>query len=87
MELVPHPDLPRPELVDLDCPMTAGFLRSRAKAALAGYVLRRWSIDCSDAHSLRGPEYRLWLRNRAVLVGVDSASIAPGYLPEDFGRG
>ena len=87
MEVVPHPDFPRPELVALDYPMTDGALRIRAKAALAGYVLRRWSVDCSENHSLRGPEYRLWLRNRSALNGVDSASIAPGYLPEDGDSG
>ena len=80
MEVVPHPDFSRPELAALDYPMKEGVLRIRAKAALAGYVLRRWSVDCSEGHSLRGSEYRLWLRNREVLEGVDSASIAPGYL-------
>lgn len=87
MELVPHPAFPCPELAALDYQMTDGVLRIRAKAALAGYVLRRWSVDCSEAHSLRGPEYRLWLQNRSALEGVDSASIAPGYLPQDAGRG
>lgn len=87
MEVVPHPDFPRPELAALDYPMADGVLRIRAKAALAGYVLRRWSVDCSESHSLRGTEYRLWLRNRSALDGVDSASIAPGYLPEDPDRG
>jgi len=87
MELVPHPDFPRPELADLDYPMTGGVLRSRVKAALAGYILRRWSVDHSEAHFLRGPEYRFWLRNRTALEGDDSASIAPGYLPEDSRRG
>lgn len=80
MELVPHPDFDRPELAALDYPMSEGVLRIRARAALAGYVLRRWSIDCSPQHSLHGPEYRLWLRNREVLAGVESAAIAPGYL-------
>lgn len=87
MEVVPHPDSPRPEVAALDYRMTDGVLRIRARAALAGYVLRRWSVDCSEAHSLGSPVYRLWLRNRAVLDGVDSVSIAPGYLPEDSGRG
>lgn len=81
MEVVPHPDFPRSELAALDYPMMDGVLRIRARAALAGYVLRRWSVDCSEGHSLRGPEYCLWLRNRTVLEGVDSAFIAPGYLP------
>ncbi|MBS0173831.1 MAG: WYL domain-containing protein [Nitrospira sp.] len=87
MKLVLHPDFPRPELADLDYPMTGGVLRIRAKAALASYVPRRWSVACSEAHSLRGPEYRLWLRNRAALEGVDSASFALGYFPEDSCRG
>lgn len=87
MELVPHPALPCPELASLDYPMTDGVRRIRAKAALAGYVLRRWSVDCSEAHSLRGTGYRRWLRNRAALERADSASIAPGYLPKDAGRG
>jgi len=87
IEVVPHPDFPRSELAALDYPMTDGVLRIRAKAALVGYVLRRWSIDCSENHSLRGPEYRLWLRNRSALDGVESAFIAPGYLPKDGSRG
>lgn len=87
MEIVPHPDFPRPELAVLDYPMTGGVLRICAKAALAGYVLRRWSVDCSEGHSLRGPEYCLWLRNRAVLDGVDSAYIAPGYVLGEATRG
>lgn len=87
MELVPHPDFASPELAALDYPISDGVLRIRARAALAGYVLRRWSVDCSIGHTLRGPEYRLWLRNQDALEGVGSASIAPGYLPEDSPRG
>lgn len=87
MEVVPHPDFSRPELVALDYPMTEGVLRIRARAALAGYVLRRWSVDCSEGHSLRGPEYRLWLRNREALEDVDSSHIAPGYLSGESARG
>ncbi len=81
LELVPHPDAERSELVALDYPMVDGTLRIVARAALAGYVLRRWSVDCSPDHSLRGPEYRLWLRNTLTLCGVESAAIAPGYVP------
>lgn len=84
---VPDPDFPRPELAALDYPMTDGVLRIRAGAALVGYVLRQWSVDCSEGHSLRGPEYRLWLRNRVAREGVDSASIALGYLAEEHARG
>jgi hypothetical protein len=55
-----------PELAALDFPMTDGVLRVRARAALAGYVLRRWNVDCSPDHGLRGPEYSLWLRDPLV---------------------
>ncbi len=90
MELIPHPDAERSEIAILDYPMTDGVLRIRARAALAGYVLRRWSVDYSPDHSLRGPEYRLWLRDSLALYGVESAAIAPGYVPpgaERFVRG
>lgn len=80
LELVSHPDGPRPEVSALDYPMEEGVLRLKARAALAGYILRRWSVDCSPDHSLRGPEYRLWLRDPLALYGVESAPLAPGYV-------
>lgn len=80
LELVAHPDSERPELAALDYPMTDGVLRVRARAAVAGYVMRRWSVDCSPDHRLRGPEYLLWLRDSLALYGVESAAIAPGYV-------
>lgn len=80
MELVAHPDATRPEVSELDYPMEGGVLRIKARAALAGYVLRRWSIDCSPDHKLRGPEYRLWLKDPLTLYGTDSAELAPGYV-------
>ena len=81
LDLVPHPDGPRPDVSALDYPMEDGVLRLRVRAALAGYLLRRWSVDCSPYHVLRGPEYRLWLRDPLVLYGVGSAALAPGYAP------
>ena len=81
LEVVPHPDSLRPEIAVLDYPMEDGVLRLRARAALAGYVLRRWSVDCSPEHSLSGPEYQLWLRDPLALYGMESATLAPGYVP------
>lgn len=49
------------------------------RAAVAGYLLRRWNIDCSEKHSLKGDEYHLWLKNYPTLYGVDNLVIAPGY--------
>lgn len=90
LELVAHPNSERPELTALDYPMVDGVLMVRARAALAGYVMRRWNVDCSPDHRLRGPEHTLWLRDSLALYGVESAAIAPGYVPPDrkaFARG
>ena len=81
LELVPHPDQPRPEITVMDYQMQEGVLRMKLRAATAGYILRRWSVDCSPDHSLRGPEYRLWLKDPLALYGVKNAVLAPGYRP------
>lgn len=80
LELVPHPQHTRPEVVRMDYPFAEdGVLRFRVRAANAGYMLRRWSVDCSPDHHLRGPEYALWLRDSLVLYGASNAQLAPGY--------
>ncbi|MEM5316515.1 WYL domain-containing protein [Paraburkholderia sp. JHI869] len=79
LELVPHPSHPRPEVVKSDYEMPEGVLKVKVRAANAGYILRRWSVDCSPDHSLRGPEYALWLADPLALYGATSASLAPGY--------
>lgn len=80
LELVPHPDQPRPEITEMDYAMRNGVLRVRLRAATAGYTLRKWGVDCSPDHSLRGHEYRLWLADYLSLYGVRNAVIAPGYV-------
>lgn len=79
LELVPHPDQPRPEITEMDYGMQGGVLRIKLRAATAGYFLRKWSVDCSPDHSLRGHEYRLWLKDQLAIYGVRSAVLAPGY--------
>ncbi|QOR40628.1 WYL domain-containing protein [Billgrantia diversa] len=79
LELVPHPAQPRPEITQMDYGMDDGSLRMKLRAATAGYILRKWSVDCSPDHSLRGPEYRLWLKDHLAIYGVKSALLAPGY--------
>jgi WYL domain len=79
LELVPHPDQPRPEITEMDYGMRDGVLQMKLRAATAGYILRKWSVDCSPDHSLRGPEYRLWLHDPLALYGVKNAVLAPGY--------
>src|SRR5690554_3190700 len=86
LELVPHPDQPRPEITVMDYGMHGGVLSMKLRAATAGYILRKWSVDCSADHSLRGPEYRLWLKDHVALYGVKNAVLAPGYAPLDAAR-
>ena len=80
LDLVPHPDQPRPEITRMDYGLHDSSLRLKLRAAIAGYVLRKWSVDCSPDHRLRGPEYRLWLKDHLSLYGVETAVLAPGYL-------
>jgi len=49
------------------------------RAALAGYLLRRWNVDCTKEASHTGGEYQLWLRNRQTLYGAENLTIALGY--------
>ena len=61
LQLVPHPDQPHPHITEMDYGMKKGVLELRVRAATAGYMLRKWSVDCSADHSLKGKEFRLWL--------------------------
>lgn len=79
LDLVPHPNQEYLEIIENDFGMTDGVLHLKLRAAVAGYVLRQWIVDCSSAHSLQGKEYRLWLKNHLALYGVSSAQFAPGY--------
>ena len=86
LELVPHPDQPRSEITVMDYNMQDGSLKLKLRAATAGYILRKWSVDCSRDHTLRGHEYRLWLKDPLALYGVKNAVLAPGYRSPDQQR-
>lgn len=80
LELVPHPaNIKHPQAIEMDYGMEEGMLTINTKVALAGYLLRRWNVDCSRMASLRGAEYQLHLRNSKVLDGIEELGIAPGY--------
>lgn len=80
LELVPHPaNVQHPDTIEAEYGMDGGALKVRARAAMAGYLLRRWNVDCTDDHSLKGGEHHLWLRNRQALYGVTNLVLAPGY--------
>ena len=78
-DFVPHPRLEHPETIKMDYGMTDGSIRMRVRAAVAGYMLLRWSVDCSPDHRLKEEQYRLWLSDPFVLYGVKNAKLAPGY--------
>ncbi|PAT43833.1 helix-turn-helix transcriptional regulator [Vandammella animalimorsus] len=79
LDLVPHPRLARPEIIKMDYGMTDGSIRMRVRAAVAGYMLLRWSVDCSPDHHLTEEQYRLALSDPLALYGVENAKLAPGY--------
>lgn len=83
LDFVPHPRLARAEIIRMDYGMTGGSIRIRVRAAVAGYMLLRWNVDCSPDHSLTEEQYHLWLADPLALYGVENAKLAPGYrLPE-----
>jgi hypothetical protein len=79
LKIVPHPLLNYKETIEIDYGMVNGILGINIRAAVAGYLLRRWNVDCTENGVLKGAEYHLWLKNRQALYGVDNLVIAPGF--------
>lgn len=80
LQLVPHPkNVQYPTAIAMDYGMDNGILELNVRAALAGYLLRRWNVDCTLNAELSGGEYQLWLKNRQTLYGAENLAIAPGY--------
>lgn len=80
LQLTPHPvNVQYPQAIELDYGMDGGMLQLTVRAALVGYLLRRWNVDCTEDSSLKGGEYQLWLSNRKTLYGAENLAIAPGY--------
>jgi hypothetical protein len=80
LQLVSHPNnVQFPTAIEMDYGMRDGVLNLNVRAALAGYLLRRWNVDCTENASLKGAEYQLYLQNQQTLFGADNLNIAPGY--------
>jgi len=79
LEMVPHPQQSRPEIIARDFGMVDGVLKIQVRAAIAGYVLQQWKVDCTADHTLDPKTFRLWLKDRLTLYGVQNAPLAPGY--------
>lgn len=81
LQIVPHPNnVMHSTAIELDFGMECGMLELNVRAAMAGYLLRRWNVDCSINASLSGAEYQLHLRNTQTLYGAENLMIAPGYV-------
>jgi hypothetical protein len=87
LQLVPHPNLANPETIAAEYNMANGLLKLNVRASLAGYVLRRWNVDCSVDHKLKGPEVHLWLKNAHQIAELGTIQknlvIAPNYDNDD----
>ncbi|WP_350645004.1 WYL domain-containing protein [Pseudoalteromonas sp. G24-MNA-CIBAN-0072] len=80
LELVPHPrNIEHPTAIALDYGMVDGSMTIKARAALTGYLLRRWNVDCSDNAELNGREYQLYLNNKHLISGAGNLTLAPGF--------
>ncbi|WP_045378189.1 WYL domain-containing protein [Vibrio campbellii] len=81
LELVPHPkNVQYPKAIELDYSMKDGKLLIEVRAALTGYLLRRWNVDCSENATQTTHEHQLWLANRPTLYGVENLHLASGYI-------
>ena len=80
LQIIPHPiNVKHPTAIKLDFGMDKGMLEVNVRAAMAGYLLRRWNVDCSENASIKGTEYQLYLKNNQTLYGAENLAIAPGY--------
>lgn len=80
--LAVHPRVDRPEIVERDFGMRRGELHVTVRAAVAGYVLQFWNVDCSSDQHLDPSIHRLCLKDIASVKGIKSVEIAPGYFDE-----
>ncbi|MEZ9819684.1 WYL domain-containing protein [Shewanella sp. 10N.286.45.A1] len=86
LQLVPHPkNVKHAKAIEMDFGMLHGVLEVNVRAAMAGYLLRCWNVDCSNEAKLKGAEYQLFLQNRQTLYGADNLMIAPGYQSDEEG--
>jgi hypothetical protein len=79
LALMVHPGVTRPEIVQRDFGMRRGELHVTVRAAIAGYVLQLWNVDCSPDRSLDPTIHRLCLKNLNTIKGSRSLEIAPGF--------
>lgn len=55
----------------------------RVRAAMAGYFLQLWNVDCSPDANLRGKEHQYVLSNMMEVAKFANLELAPGYIGEN----
>ncbi len=80
IELMPHPRASFPRAIELDYGLQpGGRLPLTVRAATAGYLLRRWGVDCSPDAGLAPEEYQLALHKPGEVARQANLFIAPGF--------
>lgn len=75
---VPPSQVERLSFIEADGGMRAGARQVRCGAALAGYALWSWGVDCPRDLDLSGAESQLALANREALETISSSALASG---------
>lgn len=83
LELIPHPKAAYARAIELDYSLQPGqSMHLTARAASAGYLLRRWGVDCSLDARLNPDEYQLALCDPQGVSQQANLAIAPGFTLE-----
>lgn len=83
LEVTPHPNQKHPQTIEFDYGMTGGVLEKEVRSSLAGFLLRRWNVDCSLNGRLSGYEYQLYLKNTSEIMNKADLFLAPGFKKSD----
>jgi len=84
--LIPHPKLSQPLAIELDYNMSNGELALEVRAALVGYLLQQWQVDCSKDYQLDEKQFPLALKNSEALKNCSNALLAPGFINNSLGE-
>lgn len=79
LKLIPHPSLKHHTAIEMDYQMQQGSVLIEVRAALVGYLLSQWNVDCSTEHLLAGGDYQLALANPEALYGIENLTLLPAY--------
>lgn len=79
LSLIPHPKITHQSAIEANYLMKGRRIEVSCRAAVTGYMLKRWGVDCSAGSSLNPEEYPPTLQNIETLANAERADSAPGY--------